>query len=346
MSKSPLEQVKALAQELTPQERLELFDYLSQLPDSLIKPIPKRQPLPPLSEEEQKTLQRINVTWEMKLDGERITYSIEGREIFTASFNTENFVGVFYDKVKTDKIFLHVSDEQRTRLFDELRKRVAPSGLTPTDDELKEMEPEALRRLGQYLLKNSFRHTAKQIVNNLPRVVGRILNIITHAGYFAGANQLRTEINVPEQKFTPKQIKDELFGSEWEFLKPILGIGSRGGSDARVEVRDEQCKQLSTDYPVLLKHWQDIKANRTAKKNWRSYAKVDEEDTPDDLLNRLDDELPQQFGSDGEAYLNIPSALALEHAARRCGIPPNEYGLSTLKNLRLRGDSLLAKPNI
>jgi len=117
----------------------------------------------------------------------------------------------------------------------------------------------------------------------------------------------------------------------------------RGGSDPRVDVSDEQCRTLSADYPTLLQHWQKVNKNRKTEKNWRSYAKIDEPDTPDDLLDRLDDDLPQQFGSDGDAYLSIPSALALEHAARRCLIPPNEYGLSTLKNLRQRGDKLLGQ---
>lgn len=117
----------------------------------------------------------------------------------------------------------------------------------------------------------------------------------------------------------------------------------RGGSDPRVDVSDEQCRTLSADYPTLLQHWQKVSKKRKTEKNWRSYAKIDEPDTPDDLLDRLDDDLPQQFGSDGDTYLSIPSALALEHAARRCLIPPNEYGLSTLKNLRQRGDKLLGQ---
>ncbi len=113
----------------------------------------------------------------------------------------------------------------------------------------------------------------------------------------------------------------------------------RGGSDPRVPVSDSQCITFATDYPSLLQYWRGIASLRRQGLDWRAYAKVIQ-DTFDDLLDKLDDQLPDEADSAGADYPNIPSVLAHEHAARRCGIPPNTYKLSTHKNLRSRGDKL------
>lgn len=105
----------------------------------------------------------------------------------------------------------------------------------------------------------------------------------------------------------------------------------RGGSDPEVEVSDEQCAMLSADYPALLQHWRKTRRYYKSGANWRGHAKVDQQDTPDDLLDKLG-------GLD--SYEQQASTLAHEHAARRCGIPANTYSLSSLSRLRRRGDKI------
>jgi hypothetical protein len=128
-------------------------------------------------------------------------------------------------------------------------------------------------------------------------------------------------------------------------LRAEQGQRWHGGSEPEIDVSDEQCARLSADYPTLLKHWRNVKTWRKEKTNWRDHAKLDFPDTPDDLLDRLDDDLLSQFDSDGEDYPNIPSVLAHEHAARRCGIPANSYSLSTLSRLRRRGNKVRVQSN-
>jgi hypothetical protein len=112
----------------------------------------------------------------------------------------------------------------------------------------------------------------------------------------------------------------------------------RGGSTPEIEVTDEQCATLSDNYPVLLVHWRNVRRwqKDNPSGNWRGYAKVDQLDTPDDLLDRVFDLDP---------YHRKPSAIAHEHAARRCGIPPNTYSLSNLSRLRSRGDKIRSQSN-
>lgn len=107
----------------------------------------------------------------------------------------------------------------------------------------------------------------------------------------------------------------------------------RGGSEPEVDVSDKQCVLISQDYTILLKHWKNVRRQRNSapKGNWREHARLDQPDTPDDLLDKL---------CSLDPYESKPSALAHEHAARRQGIPPNKYSLSTLSRHRRRGDNL------
>jgi len=116
----------------------------------------------------------------------------------------------------------------------------------------------------------------------------------------------------------------------------------RGGSLPDFPINDEQRALISSAYPYLLRHWQKIKKLRQNKSaNWRGYAKLDEPDTPDDLLNRLAGNVPLGAASGG-AYLDIPSTLAIEHAARRAGIPPNRYSSHQLGRFRRQGDKIFS----
>jgi hypothetical protein len=116
----------------------------------------------------------------------------------------------------------------------------------------------------------------------------------------------------------------------------------RGGSLPDFPINDEQRALISSAYPDLLRHWQKIKKQRQNKVNWRGYAKLDEPDTPDDLLDRLAGKVPPGAPSGG-VYLGIPSTLAIEHAARRAGIPPNRYSSHQLGRFRRQGDKILSQ---
>jgi hypothetical protein len=116
----------------------------------------------------------------------------------------------------------------------------------------------------------------------------------------------------------------------------------RGGSNPDFQISNEQREIISRQYPRLLRHWKNIKKQKQNMVNWRGYAKVDEPDTPDDLLNQLAGQIPPGAAS-LSAYPSIPSTLAIEHAARRAGIRPNLYTSSRLGRLRREGDKILRK---
>lgn len=79
-------------------------------------------------------------------------------------------------------------------------------------------------------------------------------------------------------------------------------------------------------YKNLLITWEKAKDFYKKSKNfdnWEKMIAVGFEDLPTDLLTRLDDP---------DTYAAMPSSIALEHAARICGVKPNSVGLRTLQN--------------
>lgn len=83
---------------------------------------------------------------------------------------------------------------------------------------------------------------------------------------------------------------------------------------------------VSFYYDELLSQWKAAKEVYKANKNFRNWEKMlaaSFEDLPTDLLQKL---------GDPDNYSSMPSTIALEHAARICGIKPNSVVLRTLQN--------------
>jgi hypothetical protein len=140
--------------------------------------------------------------------------------------------------------------------------------------------------------------------------------------------RLHIEDAVEKAAFQRRETLVDLL-SRFSHLTVVKG---RGGSEPDVVATDEQCKKMATDYPSLHKHWKQVSNIRKSNGDWRAYAQAVHSDTPDDLLDRLNDLDP---------YLSRPSAIAHEHAARRCGIETNGCSQSTLGRLKRRGEQLL-----
>src|SRR5260370_42426247 len=121
MKKKPsaLERVKTLAESLPAQDRLDLFQHLANRPDSGIKYLPPASvPMSSrrLSADEKEALKRFQqLTYqvECKIQDGYIIYVLDGLEIFRAKFDPETYAEVFCRKLKSDEVFLKLSDEQQ-----------------------------------------------------------------------------------------------------------------------------------------------------------------------------------------------------------------------------------------
>lgn len=225
-----LDRVKRLAKRLSPQDRVQLFAFLAELPDSLIKPLPIPQAKPETPEPEEPDTLRL----ECKQEGNLVVCFLEGAEVFRMMFHAEKYVEILYKTQDTERVFLHLTDEQREQIKEGIQEKSKEIGITLTDEEMLAIEPRGLRMLGQKLIRDSFQHSANLLNENLPRVAGMILQRIVPANMLAGANQLRELLEVPEQKRTAKQIKDSLYNPEWEMIKPFAGV-KHGGERKRKE---------------------------------------------------------------------------------------------------------------
>jgi hypothetical protein len=82
---------------------------------------------------------------------------------------------------------------------------------------------------------------------------------------------------------------------------------------------------ISIYYEDLLPKWEQAKdCYKKNKKfnNWEKMVAISFEELPVDLINRL---------GDPDTYTAMPSSIALEHAARMCGINDNSLGLRALQ---------------
>jgi len=100
-----------------------------------------------------------------------------------------------------------------------------------------------------------------------------------------------------------KMLRGLLKDYENDVLKLWLDVPDRSLEEKKI--------QLAKEYPSILGHWQKLyNWCRKVDVDWREYAKAGKFlDTPDDLLNKLEDSSFEKI-----------SHLAIEHSARRVGL--------------------------
>lgn len=118
-------------------------------------------------------------------------------------------------------------------------------------------------------------------------------------------------------------------------MKAALAIGP-GGSKAKHDLRN-----LLEYYQCALPLVQRAKAfykSIQSRKNWHELVKQEYPDLDDDLILRLPKfpSLPDEIAEsvDRQGSTSKPSDLALEWAARQCGVPPYEYTIAHLKSVK------------
>ena len=105
-------------------------------------------------------------------------------------------------------------------------------GTKLTDEEIKKFEELAARKLELKLIKDSIEPSVKRANDNLLVVVKMIFERLLQATAFVGANELRDMLEVPEQKYSAREMKEGIFRAEWELIKPLVGV-KHGGERKR-----------------------------------------------------------------------------------------------------------------
>jgi hypothetical protein len=185
-----------------------------------------------IDEKEQKRTDEFQFKYDCLVKDGEIIYSIEGIEVFRGVFNPENYAQAFFKKLKPSEPFLTISEDQRRRLYAGVREASAKEGKEISDEELSRLEPEGLYQLSLKLLMQSIENATKRVADNLPQIVTMIFQRVLYATFYAGANDLRDIVEVPEQKFSAKEIRDAIFQPEWERIKNLAGV-AHGGARPR-----------------------------------------------------------------------------------------------------------------
>jgi hypothetical protein len=357
MPEQIFDEVKQTAEQLSPEERFQLFNHLAGLPDSGIKTIPATQPEKPLQAikgaDYKGELQELKFQYNCQIQEDQVVYSLDGAEIFRVVFNSENCTNVFFDKLKSSDSFLKVSPEQRTRVYAAVREVIAEQGQDVTDEQIKQIEGEALKALELQLLKESIERATKQVSKNLPQVVVMIWQKILHVMTFSGANALRDILQLSEQKFGAEEIKKALFQPEWERLKILSGI-SRGGRRERKGFvwTNEKKKAFYKEAESLPEHkgksiWQfvldelieqEFDAETVAWLKSRSFLKVMPKELLDSAINTWRKYLPDEAWSEMKPD-DKPRAFEFRHALRLLDYP-DEFAYSTLESYYYDGKKL------
>lgn len=352
-----LGEVTKAAEQLSPEDRFQLFEYLAGLPDSGIKTIPAAQLQQ--SQQERKAVngrgqpQKLNFNYSCQIRDDEAIYCLEGAEIFRVVFKSEDCTNVFFEKLKSHDSFLKLSPEQRPRIYAAVREALAAEGHDATDEQVRQLEEEALKILELKLLKDSLEQATKLISSNLPHVVVMIWERILHAMTFSGANALRDLVQVPEQKFGAEEIKKSLFQPDWERLKILSGI-TRGGRRERKGFvwTPEKKVAFYKEIEALPKHkgksvWkfaleelieQEFDSETIAWLKSRSYLKSLPEKLLDDAIKAWRKYLPDERWSEMKSD-DKPRAFEFRHALHLLGYP-DEFMHSTLETYYYEGKKL------
>jgi hypothetical protein len=334
MKKLTLEQIKEFASQFSPDERLEVCQFLADLPDSGIayeKEPPPAGLLPtptqvPLSLEDKKKalgLLELRTVWDCVVENGQVVYSLEGREVFRGAFNADNYVEISFEKLRANALTLTVKDEARAMLRRSLREFLTTKGAEPTEELMDRVESEALQAYAQKILRQSIVTVARQIANNLDKAVPLVFAKIVSTSSFSVANQLRDDLLIPDTKLSPAEIRDVVYGAEWEHFKAMTGITSSWGGARNVKHAwtdsDREC--LARKYKELQPAWTDAKVIakealksriRNRKVEWRKEVLRIYPNLPADLLDT--------FGTPRGG--TKPSDNAIIHASRECLITP------------------------
>jgi len=190
--------------------------------------------------------------------------------------------------------------------------------------------------MGPWLLRALALTQIKRLLSNFHLEVGDLLSDLPTVAEAQG--ELLTGVggssSIDESKEFERQFnrhnRQRLAGNQFSNRERRLSTLA----DERRELIKPPVLLISALYKDLLPVWEKVKKRsrryRELSENWREHLKRDfeEHNLPSDLLDMLD--IPK--GRRGN-YAAQPSALALEHCARLCGLADNQFGTRKLREL-------------
>lgn len=237
MSETNLEQVKKLVEQLQPEDRTKLWDHIAKLPDSgiNIRVLPSASKFVQKIKLDEKSgrFRPVTFQWGCKNNDGEVIFTLDEVEIFRTLFNAENCANVLFEKIKPDESFLKIGPKQLKDIFAKVRAMVTEQEAKVSDAQLSKLvQSPFLKEVSNRLVKQSLESATKRASDNLPAVVAVVLQKVVHAISFSASNILRERLELPETKYSAKEVIDAVFRPDMELVKILAGV-TQGGKRKR-----------------------------------------------------------------------------------------------------------------
>jgi len=318
--------IKKRIESLKPNERLELFHFISDLPDSgiqtgnLVEP-PFDVPLPEEKLKNSETTDEfVMVFTPPNIDPSGVAVVFKGKTILQVFFHPNNY---HQGRLKMKRSWQYA--EPTAAMMDRIRSVIAKAGGQITDQQIREASTDSMKQIFETMsirMTNEMAQRLPDMVVLLMTAAEKIIEISVLNGFSESTGQF-------DKVRKLDQIVKEL-EPFWQRIKETHLQVTQGGARNIKHlwtVEEEVC--LKTNYDQLKPIWiqakkiatEALRSNESKRqREWRSAVLGTYPDLPIDLLNRF-----EYLRSDDAK----PSDIALEHAARKC-IPIK------LSNRRLR----------
>jgi hypothetical protein len=304
MKKSALERVQELAQKLSPEDRIRLWHFISDLPDSGIHSGNLEAPETTLrGEPAEGTNPDLPVI--VSTETSAILF-LKNREIFHVTFRPDNFRQSHMQIRATKKVT--PSEEVKNQIQEIFQLHGSPKR---TEEDIVN----AVNRAHLEIDEAAIFRTSNEFAAKLKHLVWLLYDAGMKVVEIGWRNDVARKMG---QRTMTMSAAIETLGPYWKEIKTHLSMGRGGRQNVKHEwsVRDHTC--LAVHYDRLKPIWrgakkvarQALRASDTSRrKNWKEQvaAAYKDEDLPADLIEQLAPSVGTQ-----------PAELALLHAARLC----------------------------
>lgn len=324
MQEPNLEQVKRLAEQLSPEERKDLFQHLAAIPDSGIHSGSLTDPpyeiwLNAKQQEDFGSTDRFVIfSSPPGMNPTGVAVTLKGKTVFQVFYYPENLRGGGL------KIRSWQDAPPADELKSEIRGELAKAGIERTEEEIIEACKKATRQIYEAVNEG----ITNQVSARLPDMTGLLVD----------ATLKIIEINMENSfaRHAGKQGKkleeiEKILEPYWQHIKEKqLGVTAGGARNVKHVWTEEQRDCLASNYERLQPIWAEAKRiavaarkskETTRSRRWQEEVKGAYPDLPDEFIERLS--APRSADAK-------PSDIALAHAASLC--IPVSYSLRRLRD--------------
>jgi len=277
----------------------------------------------------------LDVTYQVEkyASGEvQVRIVVEGFQVMLILIHPDNFSNSYFNKLQHFPTVLAITNEQRELFLTELRRVEAETGRQFMADEVEALERGLMRRVQLSAIKQSTDKAAKRVADNFKNVADMAWKLVFQSAGFSGANEFRDIINMQDEKYSAKDI--------WENLKPLAGV-QHGGKRQRKAA-------FSWDAEKALKFYQTVEAlpryGADSRPMWEQAREVLRDndydhdtiqflrsrpafqDVPEELLKEAAN-VWRQYDESWNSLPpeNSPLAFAFRHACHKLDFPYTAY---------------------